>query len=149
MFYNYIKIAWRNLLRNKMYAAITIGGITIGLAAFWLIALYVADEFSYDRYHTKAERIVRVAQHTRWEGGSIDQASTSAPFAGALKKEYPEIQEATRIMIEGDGIITYNEKSLQVDDIFFADSNILNVFSWPMLYGDPKTALETPEAIVL
>jgi putative ABC transport system permease protein len=149
MFYNYIKIAWRTLLRNKMYAAITIGGITIGLAAFWLIALYVADEFSYDRYHTKADRIVRVAQHTRWEGGSIDQASTSAPFAGELKKEYPEIQEATRLIIEGDGIITYNEKSLQVDDIFFADSNVFNVFSWPMLYGDPKTALETPEAIVL
>jgi putative ABC transport system permease protein len=149
MIYNYIKIAWRNLSRNKMYAAITIGGITIGLAAFWLIALYVADEFSYDRYHAKAGRIFRVAQHTRWEGGNISQASTSAPFAGALKKEYPEIEEATRIVIEGDGIITYNNKSLEVGDIFFADSNIFNVFTWPFLYGDPKTALQTPEAIVM
>jgi putative ABC transport system permease protein len=149
MFWNYIKIAWRNLMRNKMYAAITIGGLTIGLAAFWLIALYVADELSYDRYHTKKDRIFRVAQHTRWDGGNISQASTSAPFAGALQKEYPEIEEATRLLTEGDGIVTYNQKSLHVGDIFFADSNIFNVFSWPMLHGDPKTALQVPQAIVL
>src|SRR5688500_7493509 len=113
MFGNYIKIAWRNLSRNKMYAAITIGGLTIGLAAFWLIALYVGDEFSYDRYHEKSDRIVRVAQHTRWDGGDIHQASTSAPFAGALTKEFPEIEQATRFVLEGDGIITYQDKSLQ------------------------------------
>lgn len=146
---NYIKIAWRNLLRNKLYAAITIGGITIGLAAFWLIALYVADEFSYDRYHEKADRIFRVAQHASWDGGSISQASTSAPFASALQNEFPEIEQATRIDIEGDGIISYNEKTLQVNDIFFADSNVFNVFSFPFLYGDPNTALRQPEAIVL
>ena len=149
MFGNYVRIAWRNLTRNKMYAAITIGGITIGMSAFWLISLYVADEFSYDRFHEKANRIVRVAQHTRWDGGNISQASTSAPFAGALKKEYAEIEEATRIVMEGDGIINYNDKALQVGDIFFADSNIFNVFTFPMLYGDPKTALQVPQAIVL
>lgn len=149
MFGNYIRIAWRNLIRNKMYATITIGGIAIGMAAFWLISLYVADEFSYDRYHEKAGRIFRVAQHTRWDGGNISQASTSAPFAGALQKEYAEIEEATRIVMEGDGIIKYNEKSLQVGDIFFADSNIFKVFTFPMLYGDPNTALQVPQAIVL
>ncbi len=149
MFGNYIRIAWRNLIRNKMYASITIGGIAIGMAAFWLISLYVADEFSYDRYHEKANRIFRVAQHTRWDGGNISQASTSAPFAGALQKEYAEIEEATRIVMEGDGIINYNEKALQVGDIFFADSNIFKVFTFPMLYGDPKTALQVPDAIVL
>lgn len=149
MFRNYIRIAWRNLIRNKMYASITIGGITIGLAAFWLISLYVADEFSYDRFYDKADRIVRVAQHTRWEGGNISQASTSAPFAGALKKEYPEIEEATRLVIESGGIIGYNEKILPAEDIFFADSNFFQVFSHPFLYGDPKTALMAPQAIVL
>jgi len=149
MFGNYIRIAWRNLIRNKMYASITIGGITIGLAAFWLIALYVADEFSYDRFHKNADRIYRVAQHTRWEGGNISQASTSAPFAGALKKEYAEIEEATRILVEGDGIISFNEKALQVGDIIFADSNFFRVFSHPFLYGDPETALMAPQTIVL
>lgn len=149
MFGNYIRIAWRNLIRNKMYATITIGGIAIGMAAFWLISLYVADEFSYDRFHEKANRVFRVAQHTRWEGGNISQASTSAPFAGALQKEYAEIEQATRIVMEGDGIINYNEKALQVGDIFFADSNIFKVFSFPMLYGNPNTALQVPQAIVL
>ncbi|MET0635281.1 MAG: ABC transporter permease [Chitinophagaceae bacterium] len=149
MFRNYIKIAWRNLVRNKMYATITIAGITVGLAAFWLIALYVADEFTYDRYHKNADRIFRVAQHTRWEGGNISQASTSAPFAGELKKEFAEIQEATRIVIEGNGIISFKTKKLQVNDIFFADSNVFNVFTIPFLHGDPKTALMAPQTIVI
>lgn len=149
MLKNYFKIAVRNLFRNKTYSAINVGGIAIGLTAFWLIALYIADELSYDRYHKNADRIVRVAQHTKWEGGNIDQASTSAPFAGALKAEYPEIEQATRIVPEGDGIISYNNKSIKVDDILFADANLFTVFTYPLIYGDAKTALSKPESIVL
>jgi putative ABC transport system permease protein len=149
MFKNYFKTAWRSLFRNKIYSFINISGIAIGLAAFWLIALYIADELSFDRYHEKADRIFRVAQHARWEGGNISQASTSAPFASALKSEFPEIQEATRILVEGDGIIHHNNKSIKVDDIIFADANVFNVFSHTFIAGNPKTALSSPQAIVL
>lgn len=149
MFRNYVKIAFRNLFRSKIYSFINIGGIAIGLASVWLIALYVADELSYDRYHEKANRIFRIAQHTRWEGESINQATTSSPFAGALKAEFSEIQQATRILPEGDGIIRYNNKSIKVNDIFFADGNIFEVFTYSFIAGDSKTSLLKPESIVL
>src|SRR5690606_18113227 len=119
MIYNYIKIAFRSLLQNKTFAFINIGGIAIGLTAFWLIGLYVADELSYDRYHENGGRIVRVAQHARWEGGNISQATTSAPFAASLQTEFAEIEQAVRIIPEGGGVIKFNEKVIKAGDIFF------------------------------
>jgi putative ABC transport system permease protein len=149
MLKNYIKIAVRNIRRHKAYAAINIFGLALGLAAFWLITLYIADEFSYDRYNTNADRIARVVQHARWAYNDMHTAPTSAPFAPALKAEFPEIEEATRILTEGNGMITYKEKTLKVNDIFFADKNVFKVFTFPLLYGDAATALSTPEAIVI
>ncbi|MEI9945768.1 MAG: ABC transporter permease [Chitinophagaceae bacterium] len=149
MINNYLKIAIRNLLRNKTFAVISIAGMAIGLTAFWLITLYVADELSYDRHHENADRIVRVAQHASWDGGNITQATSSAPFAKSLQDEFAEIQEATRIIPEGGGIIKHEEKALQADDIFFADKNIFDVFTYPFEYGDKATALARPESIVL
>lgn len=149
MIRNYFKTAFRNLFRNKTYAAITISGIAIALTAFWLIALYIADEFSYDRYHKNAGRIVRVAQHARWDGGELNLASTSAPIAPALKSAFAEIQEVTRIFPEGDGIISFDDKSIKVNDIFFADAAVFKIFSHSFLAGDANTALSKPQAIVL
>lgn len=103
MLKNYFKTAIRNLFRNKTYAIINIGGIAIGLTSFWLIVLYIADELSYDRYHKNANNIVRLTQHTKWDGGELHLAATSAPFAPALKATFPEIKEATRIIPEGGG----------------------------------------------
>ncbi len=149
MLSNYFKVALRNLFRSKIYSLINISGMAIGLAAFWLIALYVADELSFDRYHENASRIYRVAHHARWQGGDMHLAATSAPFANALKTEFPEIQQATRILREGGGIISYSNKSINVEDIFFCDANIFEVFTYPLIAGDPKTALARPNAIVL
>ena len=106
MIINYFKTAWRSIIRSKIYTAINVSGIAVGLAAFWLIFLYVADELSYDRYNVNADRIVRVVQHTRWNGNDLHQAPTSAPFAGALKAAFPEIEDAARIDLEGGGVIT-------------------------------------------
>ena len=149
MFKNYIKIAWRNLWKNKVFSLINILGLTVGLAAFWLIALYVADEFSFDRYHQNAGRIYRVVQHAKWDGGKFDLTGTSAPFASALKNDYPEIEEAVRFDIEGGGAITYQNKHLQVDDILFTDPSIFTVFTYHFLFGDAKTALTKPQSIII
>jgi putative ABC transport system permease protein len=149
MLKNYFKTALRNLFRNKTYAVINISGIAIGLTAFWLITLYIADDLSYDRYHKNADHIVRVSQHAKWDGGELHIAATSAPFASELKTAYPEIQAATRIMPEGGGVISYKNKTIKADDIFFSDSNVFDVFTYPFLYGDAKTALSKPESIVL
>ena len=149
MFKNYIKIAFRNLQKNKVFSLINIAGLTIGLTAFWLIALYVADELSFDRYHENAKRIYRVAQHASWNGGKFDFPITSDPFASALKNDFPQIQETARFDIEGGGTISYNNKHLQVNDIMFTDPSAFTVFSWHFLSGNPKTALAKPQSIVL
>ena len=149
MLRNYFKTALRNLFRNKTYAAINISGIAIGLTAFWLIALYIADELSYDRYNKNADRVVRVVQHAKWDGGELHLAPTSAPFASELKNKFPEIEQATRIVPEGGGVISYNKKPIKAGDIFFADANIFSVFTHPFLFGDANTALAKPQAIVL
>ncbi|HEY2726996.1 MAG TPA: ABC transporter permease, partial [Parafilimonas sp.] len=149
MFTNYFKTAWRNLNRNKVYAAINIAGIAIGLAAFWLIALYVGDELSYDRSFTNANRICRVVQHASWPGGSMNIVPTSAPFATAFKTTFPEVEDAARIDIEGGGVIKYGDKTLKQDDICFADNSLFKLFDYHFLYGNPATALAQPQSIVI
>jgi putative ABC transport system permease protein len=149
MLRHYLKSAFRNLTRSKSYAAINITGIAIGLTAFWLIALYVGDELSYDRYIPKADRIYRVAQHASWDGGNLHIATTSPPFAPALKNSFPEIEEACRIIGEGGGIISVGEKKIKADDILFADNSAITVFDYTFLYGDRSKALVAPNGIVL
>ncbi len=149
MIKNYFKTAWRNLQRNKTYTAINIGGIAIGLAAFWLIALYVGDEMSYDTSFSNANRICRVVQHASWQGGSMHIALTSPPFATTFKKDFPEVEDAVRIDNEGGGVINYGDKTVKEDDICLAENSFFNLFDYHFLYGDAKTALIQPQSIVI
>ena len=149
MIKNYFKTAWRNLKRNKIYAAINIFGMAVGLAAFWMIALYVSDELSYDRSFANSNRIYRVVQHANWEGGSLNIVPTSAPFAPNLKNEFPEIEDAARIGIEGGGVITYGDETFKQDDICFTDNSFFKLFDHAFLYGNPATALLQPNTIVV
>lgn len=149
MLKNYFKIAWRSLRKHKVFSIINISGLAIGLAAFWMITLYVADELSYDDYNVNAGRIFRVAQHLNWDGGNLHLAPTSAPFAPTLKNDYPEVQEAVRIDAEGGGVISYGDKKLQADDVLFTENSIFKIFSYHFLYGDANTALAKPQSIVL
>lgn len=149
MILNYIKIAWRNLNKHRFFSLINICGLAIGVATFWMIALYVADEWSFDRYNEKADRIFRVVQHGKWGNGKFDLAVTSIPYAAALKADNPEVNEAISIESEGGGKITYNEKQINADNILFASKGIFNIFSYHFLEGNPNTALAEPHSIVL
>ena len=149
MIKSFLKTSWRSIFRNKTYSFINILGLSFGLAACWLIVLYVADELSYDRYHVNADRVVRVVQHTRWNGNDLHQAPTSAPFAPALKAAFPEVERAARIDIEGGGVISYNGKSFKQNDIVFADQELLDIFSYDFLFGSPADALSKPQAIII
>jgi putative ABC transport system permease protein len=149
MLKNYIKIAWRNLIKHKVFSIINVSGLAIGVAAFWLISLYVADEWSYDRYNAKADRIFRVAQHGEWNGGKFNLAVTSAPFGPTLKSDYPEVEDFVRVDAEGGGKITFGEKQINEGGILFTDNAIFNVFSYHFLSGDPETALAKPQSTVL
>ena len=149
MIQNYFKIAWRNLNKHRFFSLVNICGLAIGVAAFWVIALYVTDELSYDRYNEKADRIFRVVQHGKWSTGGFDLAITAVPYAPALKADYPEVEDAIRIDGEGGGKITYNDKEITANDISFTDNAIFNIFTYHFLEGDSQTALAKPQSIVL
>lgn len=149
MLQNYFKIAWRNLQKHKAFSFINIFGLAVGIAAFWLIALYVTDELSFDRYHTKADRIFRVVQHGKWIGGKFDLAVTSPPYAPALKSDFPQVEESARIDAEGGGKITYGDKTINERSMLFTDNAIFNIFSYQFIQGDAQTALAKPQSIVL
>jgi putative ABC transport system permease protein len=149
MFRNHLLIAWRNLLRYKYYSLINIAGLAIGLAACWLLLLYVQRETSYDNFYPHADRIYRAVNRATWTGGNLNLATTSAPFAAALKKDYPEIEQTTRVDPEGGGALKYGEKKLEVGDMLFVDATFFNVFDFPFVAGDAMSALAQPNSLVL
>jgi putative ABC transport system permease protein len=149
MIKSYFKIAWRNLSKHKVFSLINIFGLAIGIASFWVIALYVTDELSYDRFNTKADRIFRVTQHGTWNGGKFDLAITSAPYAAALKNDFPEVENTVRINEDASGRISYGNKQLNAEGVVFADNSIFDIFTYHFLSGDPKTALLKSQSIVL
>lgn len=149
MLKNYFKVAWRNMQKQKAFSFINIFGLSVGIAAFWLITLYVTDEWSYDRYHTKADRIFRVAQHGRWNGGKFDLAVTPPPYGPTLKADFPQVEEAVRINAEGGGTIQYHDKKIGEGSMLFTDAGFFTIFTHRFLQGDAHTALQKPQSIVL
>ncbi len=138
MIKNYIKIAWRNLLRNKAFSAINIAGLSMGLAACLLMGLYVLDELSYDRFHEKADRIVRVTFKANMSGNKINEATVMPPTAKTLQREYPEVLEATRLRQARAFIIAKDDQVFEENSVAFADSNFLQVFSFPLEKGNAQ-----------
>lgn len=149
MFQHYVKIAWRNLLRQKLYSVLNIGGLAIGLTSFLLIFLFVQHELSYDTFYPNADRVYRMYQ--RQEGnmylGSDYFGKTPARLAEALKAEFPEVQSATSIL-ESSALIGY-EKEFFWEKGMWAGPNIFTVLGSSLMEGNPKRALERPESIVL
>ncbi len=149
MFKSYCKIALRNLWRNKSFSAINILGLSIGISVCFIIMLFVQDELSYDRFNEKADRTVRVVFQANINGGKINESNVMPPVAQALKNDYPEVEEATRLHTDGVPKITYNNKDFKEAMAAFADPNFFSVFSVPFIKGDPKTALLQPNTVVI
>jgi putative ABC transport system permease protein len=150
MIRNYLKVALRNILRHKAFSFINIVGLAVGMACCLLILLFVRDELSFDRYHSNADRIFRLEDSFGERRDQADRlALSSAPFAPTLKNEFPQVEEAVRLMPGGRRMVTIGEKKLYEDNIFFADNSLFSVFSFPLLKGDPGTALSAPNALVV
>ena len=150
MIRNYLKIAWRNLLKSKMYSFINITGLAIGLASFILIALYMLDELSYDRYNDKADRIYRINSDIRFGGGDLHLPVTSDMMGQLLKKDYPVIEQYTRIYAsDGSKLIKKNKDFINEDRVANVDSTFFDVFSLPALSGNTHTALNEPNTVVI
>ena len=149
MLHNYIRIAWRNINKHRLYSFLNIGGLAIGIATFWMIAMYVTDEWSFDRSNKNADRVFRVAQHGKFGNTTYNLAVTSIPFGPALKADYPEVEDFARIDLEGGGRVIQDGKKIDVGDIAITDNAIFKLFSYHFISGDPATALSQPSSIVL
>ncbi|HVW60880.1 MAG TPA: ABC transporter permease [Puia sp.] len=149
MFRNYFKIAFRNLRRSKFTTTINIAGLALGIASCLLIILFVQHELSYDRYNEKADRIFRVVLRGKMQVGELKEANVMPPVAATLKKDFPEIEEATRIRPYGAPRIVYGNKLFREDQIAYVDSNFFRVFTVPLIKGNPNTALVDPNTIVI
>ena len=151
MLRNYLKVAWRSLLRNRTFSFINITGLAVGLGCFLLIALYVLDELSFDRYYDKAGNIYRINLDARWGGQDLRLAETSDMMGGILKKDYPQVQEYTRLYHQsGDkALIRKGNEFITETHTAYVDSTFFNVFALPALEGDTRTALNDPHTVVI
>jgi putative ABC transport system permease protein len=149
MFRNYLKVGLRNLWKNKGFSAINIIGLATGLAVCLLIVLYVRDELSYDRYNVNADRIYRLDADIYFNNTQASFAVAPDPLAPALVRDYPEIEQMVRLNYQGDILIKKGAQNIKDHDAVFADSTFFKVFTIPMIDGDPNTALDEPNSIVI
>ena len=146
----YFKIALRNLWRQKGFSAINIVGLAMGLACFIMIALYVTDELSYDKYNEKADRIYRINSDIRFGGSDLNMAVSADPMGAILKKDYPQVEEFTRLYAsEGSKLFKSGTQFITEDRVTYADSTFFNVFTLPALIGNIQTALNEPNTVVI
>ncbi|MCK8492710.1 ABC transporter permease [Spirosoma sp. RP8] len=149
MFRNYLKIALRNLLKHKAFSFINIAGVAVGLACFLLIALYVKDELSYDRYNAKIDRVYRVSRTFLSSQGavSLKLARLAPPFGPLIKQDFPEVEQVVRTL-ENGGLIRYGEHAFNEDDLLFAEKNLFDVLDFHVMRGNPAQALTNPFSIL-
>ena len=148
MIRNYLKIAFRNFYKQKLYTAINITCLVLGMSCFMLIMLYVIYELSFDRYHEKANRIYRIARSSDTDYmGRKGRALTPPPLAPQIVEEFPEVESAARFTRTSVQVKKDDMKFFET--LFFADSETFNIFSLPLVEGDLKVALVNPYSILL
>ncbi len=149
MFKNYFKIAWRNLSRNKIYSFINIAGLSIGLACAMLIILYVKDEVSYDRFHKNVGNIYRITTQGIDKNGVKGRKDPNTGYLQGPRfaQNVPEIKYFVRVQSGSENIKTGTEVKDQ--DLLYADSTFFDVFSFPLISGNPHTCLKDPSSVVL
>ncbi len=149
MIRNYIKTAFRSLLKNKGFTALNVFGLALGLATCLLIVFYVFDELSFDSYNKKADRIYRINEEIKFGGNENSYAVSPAPAAAALKNDFPEIEQVARFRNQGGNLVKKGNQNIKEDLMIYADHSILDIFTLPMIYGNPGTALTEPNTIVI
>lgn len=149
MLKNYIKTAFRSLRKNTGFTAINILGLSVGLATCLLIVFYVIDELSYDRFNKKADRIARVNFEIKFGGNNSKYAQSMAPLAQVLKSEFPAVEAAVRLQGKGGVHVKKNNENIQEDMMVYSDPGLFDVFTLPMINGNPATALVEPNSVVI
>ena len=151
MIKNYLKVSIRNLLKHKGYAFINILGLAVGIAASVLIFLYITNEMSYDKFHEKADRTYRITADWSNKGDSrIHQLGTPFILAQTIREKYPQVEAITQLSGPlGDVIVRYRDNAFKETEAFCAEPSFFDVFSFPLLKGNPETSLKDPNMLVM
>ncbi len=149
MFKNHIKIALRSLLKNKLFTSIKLIGLTVGLTAALLIGPYLHHEQSFDAFHEKSDRIARVTMEAKFGGELVSNIPvTGNKVAPSFRQDFPEVEDAVRL-IRYTNVVKYQDRLFEEKEFYYADSSFFNIFSFPLLAGDPATALNAPNKVVI
>jgi putative ABC transport system permease protein len=149
MLKNLFKIAFRNILKDKVYSSINILGLTIGITCSMFLFMYILDELSYDRYHTNADNIYRIVSNIKEPDNAFTWAIAQVPMARELRNNYPEVKNAVRFYGMGRTLYKIGEKQFNEEDFYLTDSTVFDMFSYEFIAGDKNTALDNPFSIVL
>jgi putative ABC transport system permease protein len=148
MFRNNIKTAFRSLLKNKVFTFLNVAGLALGITACLIIVLYVVDEFSFDKYNLKSDRIFRVNTDIKYGDIATSRAIAAPAIAQALVSQFPEVEKSVRLLPDG-ALVKKGNEFIREDKVAYCDSSIFDVFTLPMIEGDPKTALSEPNSVVI
>ena len=150
MWLNYLKIAFRNILKYKIFSLVNVIGLAVGMATFYTIFSYVQYELGYDDFHAEYDQIYRVNLITSKEGDIITKDSRTPPAIGKLmKNEIPGVIDFTRVVIFGEGIISYGEKNVRENNILVTDPEHFSVLSYEMIQGSAREYLREPLSVVI
>ena len=148
MFRNYLKTAFRNLWKRKVHSVINLLGLSVGMASFILIVAWVANELSFDRFHTKADRIYRLCLEADL-GTHLKAPITNGPAGPAIAELYPGVLNAVRITGPENVPVKYEDRQFSEENVTYTDRDFFQVFSFPLLQGNPATVLEAVNTIVI
>lgn len=146
---NFLKVIFRNFLRNKGYALINILGLAVGIAGCILILIYINDEFSYDTFHEKSERVYRVNTDTKWGDQEGISFTSPPPLGRVFTEQIPEVKSSVRFYKPNDQILRNGEIYFKEENIFAVDSTFFNIFSFNLLEGNPESALVKPYSMII
>lgn len=151
MLKNFINVAFRNLLKHKFYSILNILGLSIGLSCFMMISLFVLDELSFDKFHENSSNIYRMDFQAKLNGSDFISCKVGAPAAQAILNDYPIVEDAIRVSATGNWFIKEKgfQKTFKEEHVMMADSNFFSFFTFPMIHGNPKTALVRPHTLVM
>lgn len=149
MLKSYIKIAYRNIIKNKVYSFINIFGLSIGLTCCLIIFLFVKYELSFDSFHSKADQIYRINSNSKTPDGISKESCTRFPLANTIRNDFPQLEAVTHVFAQTGVQLEVDEKTFSQDDIVFADTSFFNVFDYEFVLGSPEGMFKNPGDAVL
>jgi putative ABC transport system permease protein len=149
MFSIYLRAAWRSITRHRRQAGLNIGGLAVGMACCIFIMLWVQEELGFDGFHDRGDRLYRIYHNLTLGGTARKAPSGSAPMAPAILASVPEVEDGVRFMLRPRTSVKYGDRVFFEEEILYADPSVFNVFTFPMVAGEAKTALEAPRSVVL